>query len=368
MAALVEAGSNPLEFAGRFRGFLRPHIRRGFYDCLAACRNADAIVYTPLGFAGYMVAELLRLPAVGSVVEPLFVRTGRYPGAMLGRPPGGSMLVGMPGLGRLYNYLTHLVVEQIYWRTAQPLVADMRGDVGLPQMPSLLGPLGRMHREHSPMLLGWSRCVLPEDTDREAWMSTTGYWFLDGGRDWEPPQKLRAFLEAGEPPVSLALGSLSDIESSRTGRIFALTVRSLERLGRRGILLGGGNGGLPNNIINIPGEVPYDWLFQRVAAVVHHGGAGTTAAALRAGVPSVVIPVLPDQAFWAWRMAALGAGPDPIPPRRLTAERLASAVQRATTDVEMRRRCKELGEKISAEDGVGQAVEAFEEHIRKRHR
>jgi UDP:flavonoid glycosyltransferase YjiC (YdhE family) len=214
MAALVETGSNPLEFARRFRGFLRPHIRRGFYDCLAACRNADAIVYTPLGFAGYMVAELLRLPAVGSVVEPLFVRTGRYPGAMLGRPPGGSMLVGMPGLGRLYNYLTHLVVEQIYWRTAQPLVADM----------------------------------------------------------------------------------------------------------------------------------------------------------LRAGVPSVVIPVLPDQAFWAWRMAALGAGPDPIPPRRLTTERLASAVQRATTDVEMRRRCKELGEKISAEDGVGQAVEAFEEHIRKRHR
>jgi sterol 3beta-glucosyltransferase len=368
MAALVEAGSNPLEFAGRFRGLLRPHVRRGFYDCLAACRDADAIVYTPLGFAGYMVAELLRLPAVGSVVEPLFVRTGRFPSAMLGRPPGGSTLVDAPGLGRLYNHVTHLVVEQLYWRTSQPLVADLRADVGLPQMPPLLGPLGRMHRQHSTILLGWSRRVLPENPDREAWMRTTGYWFLDGERDWKPPRELRAFLEAGEPPVSLALGSLSNIESARTDRIFALTVRSLERLGRRGILLGGEKGGLPNNIINIPGEVPYDWLFWQVAAVVHHGGAGTTAAALKAGVPSVFIPVLPDQAFWAWRMAALGAGPDPIPPRRLTAERLASAVQRATTDVEMRRRCRELGEKISAEDGVGRAVEAFEEHIGKRRR
>src|SRR5215217_2245028 len=274
MAALVEAGSNPL------------------------------------GFAGYMVAELLRLPAVGSVVEPLFVRTGRFPSAMLGRPPGGSTLVDAPGLGRLYNHVTHLVVEQLYWRTSQPLVADLRADVGLPQMPPLLGPLGRMHRQHSTILLGWSRRVLPESPDREAWMRTTGYWFLDGERDWKLPRELRAFLEAGEPPVSLALGSLSNIESARTDRIFDLTVRSLERLGRRGILLGGEKGGLPNNIINIPGEVPYDWLFRQVAAVVHHGGAGTTAAALKAGVPSVFIPVLPDQAFWAWRMAALGAGPD----------------------------------------------------------
>ncbi len=111
--------------------------------------------------------------------------------------------------------------------------------------------------------------------------------------------------------------------------------------------------------------MPYGWLFRRVAVAVHHGGAGTTAEALRAGVPSVVIPLGPDQEFWGWRVAALGVGPEPIPPRRLTAERLASAIQRAATNVEMRRRCKELGEKISAEDGVSKAVEAFEEHVEK---
>ena len=367
--ALVEAGGNPFEYARRFRGLLRPHVVRGFHDCLTACREADAIIYTPLGFAGYMVAERLRLQAVGSVVQPLFVRTGRYPSSVLGRPPGGSILAGTPKLGELYNHLTHLTVEQLYWRTVQPLVADLREEVGLAPMPPLLGPFWRMHREHSPLLLGWSSHVLPESADREAWMRTTGYWFLDPERDWRPPEELQSFLEAGEPPVSLCLGSMGDIESVRRGRIFTLTARALRLAGRRGVLLGSSGGGevrLPDNVIQIAGEVPYGWLFRRVEVAVHHGGAGTTAEALRAGVPSVVIPVVPDQAFWGWRVAALGAGPDPIPPKRLTAERLASAILKAASDTDMRRRCKELGEKISAEDGVTRAVEAFEEHVGKR--
>ena len=367
VAALVEAGSKPWKYARRFRSLLRPHMTQGFHDCLAACRNADAIVYTPLGFTGYMVAEHLRIPAVGAVVEPLFVRTGRYPSAMLGRPPGGSALIEPPGPGRLYNHLTHRAVEQLYWRTVQPLVRDLRGEVGLPPIPSLLGPLGGIHRERSPLLLGWSRHVVPVSPEREAWMRTTGYWFLDQ-TNWRPPVELRGFLNAGEPPVSLGLGSMSGIASVLTGRIFDLTVRALEHAGKRGILLGsdGGQTGLPNSTINIAGGVPYGWLFRRVAVAVHHGGAGTTAEALRAGAPSVVIPLGPDQAFWGSRVAALGAGPSPIPPRRLTAERLASAILRAANDAEMRKRCRELGEKISAEDGVSKAVEALQDHVGKR--
>jgi sterol 3beta-glucosyltransferase len=365
VGALIEAGSNPLEYAKRFRGLLRPHTVKGFHDCLSACRKADAIIFTPLGFTGYMVAELLRLPAVGSVVEPLFVRTGRYPSAMLGRPPGGLAPVGASGLGRIYNHSTHLAVEQLYWRTMQPLVADLRKEVGLPPFPYLRGPLGRIHEERGPLLMGWSKHVLPENPDKEAWMRTTGYWFLNQERDWRPPQKLLAFLEAGEPPVALCLGSMSAIESARVGRISDLTSLALERAGRRGILLArsGDDTGLSDAIINLDGDVPYGWLFRRVAVAVHHGGAGTTAEALRAGIPSVVVPVLPDQAFWGWQVAALGAGPEPIPPRRLTAGRLASAISRIATDIEMRRRCKELGEKISAEDGVGRAVDAFEEQV-----
>ncbi len=369
VGALVDAGRNPMKYAGAFRKLLGPHVVRGFQDCLAACRKAGAVIYTPLGFAGYMAAEHLGLPAIGSVVAPLFVRSGRFPSAMLGRPPGGSALVQAPGVGALYNHLSHLAVEQLYWRTVQPLVGDLRDEVGLPPMPPLLGPLGRMHRERRPFLLGWSGHVLPGDPRQEGWSHTTGYWFLDHDRDWQPPEELRRFLDSGEPPVSLGLGSMSGIASARTGRIVAMTAETLKRAGRRGLLLSGHTGlddaRLPEDIVRVAGDVPYDWLLPRVAVAVHHGGAGTTAEALRAGVPSVVVPAVPDQAFWGWRVAALGVGPAPIPPKRLTAERLSAAIVQAATDPGMRRRCRLLAAKISAEDGVARAVEAFELHAKR---
>ncbi|MDQ4127066.1 MAG: glycosyltransferase, partial [Actinomycetota bacterium] len=369
MEALLEAGRNPLRYARKFRPLLRPHAEKGFRDCLAACRGADAVIYTPLGFAGYMAAELLGIFALGSVVEPLLIRSGSYPSAILGRPVGGAALVEAPVVGALYNHLSHLAVEQIYWRTVQPLVGGLRKRAGLPPMSSLFGPLGSMRRERQPMLLGWSEHVLPRSTRQEAWMPTTGYWFLDHPRDWQPPEELKLFLDAGEPPVSLGLGSMSGIESARTESIFALTAQALKRAGRRGVLLSNQNridaAEMPDGVIGVGGEVPYDWLFPRVAVAVHHGGAGTVAAALRAGVPSVVIPVLPDQAFWAWRVAALGAGPAPIPPKRLSPERLSAAIRQAATDPEMRRNCRLLSDKITAEDGIGKAVEAFELHVKE---
>lgn len=363
VSALVEAGGNPLEYAGRFRELLRPHVSRGFEETLAACRDADAIIFTPLGFMGYMVSEFTRLPAVGSVVQPLFVPSSRYPSAMLGRPPRAIARAGAPG--RVYNHLTHLGVEQLYWRTVQPLVSELRGRVGLPPLPYLRGPFGRMRRERSPLLLGWSKHILPENPEREAWMRTTGYWFLEEETGWRPSRELLSFLGAGEPPVALCLGSMGGLDSRRVGRISDLTSLALGRVGRRGVLLtrGGDLANSSEDLIKIEEDVPYGWLFRRVAVAVHHGGAGTTAEALRAGVPSVVIPVVPDQAFWGWRVSSLGAGPNPIPPGRLTVERLALAIRRAATDAEMRRRARELGEKIAAEDGVGRAVEAFEERV-----
>ena len=364
--ALVAAGRNPLGYARRFRPLLRPHVGRALQDCLAACEGADAVVYTPLGFSGFMAAEHLGLPSVGSVVTPLFVRDGGFPSAVLGRP--------LPLPGSLYNRLSHPVTEQLYWRTVEPLVAEARREAGLAPMPRLRGPLGDIHRQRRPFLLGWSPHVLPTDGRREGWMHATGYWFLGHERGWRPPEGLRPFLEAGEPPVALGLGSMGHTRASEAGRIVSLTAEALELAGLRGVLISdhaGTNAGtdtfLPENVVRISGGVPYDWLFPKVSVAVHHGGAGTTAEALRAGTPSVVVPVVPDQAFWGWRVHALGAGPAPIPHKKLTAENLSAAIEEAKTNPGMRQRCEILGSKIAAEDGVARAVEAFERHAGKGH-
>jgi sterol 3beta-glucosyltransferase len=355
--ALVAAGRNPLGYARRFRPLLRPHVGRGLRDCLAACEGADAVLYTPLGFAGFMAAEHLGIPSVGSVVSPLFVRDGGFPSAVLGRPPA------IPG--RLYNRLSHPAMEQLYWRIVEPLVAEARREAGLAPMPRLRGPLGDIHRQRRPFLLGWSPHVLPTDGRREGWMHATGYWFLGHEEGWRPPEKLRRFLADGEPPVALGLGSMGHTRASEAGRIVSLTARALGRAGMRGLLISdhdGADATLPKNVLRVPGGLPYDWLFRRVSVAVHHGGAGTTAEALRAGTPSVVVPVVPDQEFWGWRVHALGAAPPPIPHKDLTPENLLGAVQAATTDPEMRRHRETLASRISAEDGISRAVEAIEHH------
>ena len=358
--ALVAAGRNPLGYAKRFRPLLRPHVSRGLRDCLAACEGADAVIYTPLGFAGFMAAEHLGLPSVGSVVTPLFIRDSGFPSAVLGRP--------LPLPGDLYNRVSHPAAEQLYWRIVEPLVADARREAGLAPMPRLRGPLGEIHRQRRPFLLGWSPHVLPTDGRRGGWMQATGYWFLDREEVWRPQEKLRRFVEAGEPPVALGLGSMGRTRASEAGRIVWLTAKALGRVGLRGVLVSdheGTDASLPENVVRIPGGVPYDWLFSRVSVAVHHGGVGTTAEALRAGTPSVVVPVVPDQEFWGWRVHTLGAGPAPIPHKKLTAEKLSSAILRAATDPEIRRRCELLSSKIAAEDGVARAVEAFERHVGK---
>jgi sterol 3beta-glucosyltransferase len=174
---------------------------------------------------------------------------------------------------------------------------------------------------------------------------------------------LRAFLEAGPPPVYVGFGSMHNRDADQ---VTALVVEALDRAGQRGILFAGWNGlGQVTNsdrLLLLESSTPHDWLFPRMAAVVHHGGAGTTAAALRAGVPAVIVPYMSDQPFWARRVHELGAGPLPVPRGRLSVRRLAEGIHHAVTNPAHRARAAELGRAIRAEDGVGCAVRLFEEH------
>jgi UDP:flavonoid glycosyltransferase YjiC (YdhE family) len=172
------------------------------------------------------------------------------------------------------------------------------------------------------------------------------------------------FLANGPPPVYVGFGSMVDRDQEAVSRI---VMEALRQTGQRGILLAGWGGlgaaDLPGSLFRVE-AASHDWLFPRMAAVIHHGGAGTTAAGLRAGVPNVVVPQFGDQFFWGWRVHTLGAGPRPIPRNELTAAKLAEAIRQAIRDEAMQRRAAELGRQILAENGVEAAVKLIEEAVR----
>jgi UDP:flavonoid glycosyltransferase YjiC (YdhE family) len=212
------------------------------------------------------------------------------------------------------------------------------------------------------VLDAYSTAVVPRPPEWGEWIHVTGYWFLDDSSGWTPPDELVEFLRSGPPPVFVGFGSTPFPRPRETAD---LVIRALARAGQRGILVAGGSGlpvGRLGEGVLSTASVPHDWLFSRVSAIVHHGGAGVTGAALRAGLPSVVVPVFADQPFWGQRVFDLGAGPRPIPARKLTEDSLASAIG-LTADCEMRCRAAALGERIRNENGVGRAVEVIGEHL-----
>jgi UDP:flavonoid glycosyltransferase YjiC (YdhE family) len=189
----------------------------------------------------------------------------------------------------------------------------------------------------------------------------TGYWFLDEPADWQPPADLVRFLESGPAPVCVGFGSMVESDPARMTRV---VLEALALSGQRAVLLSGWGGmgdlALPETVYCLD-SIPHGWLFPRVTAVVHHGGAGTTATALRAGVPSVVIPFFFDQPFWARCVEQIGAGVRCAASTRVTAEQLAAALDKVTTDTTLRQRAAALGEKIRAENGVGRAVAVIQD-------
>jgi UDP:flavonoid glycosyltransferase YjiC (YdhE family) len=210
--------------------------------------------------------------------------------------------------------------------------------------------------------------VFPRPPHWPPWYHLTGYWLLDQSADWQPPAQLAEFLEAGPPPVSIGFGSMPMVDQER---LTTIAVEALRQTGQRGLLLAGwgglGRGDLPDDVLRVD-DVPHDWLFPRVAAAVHHGGAGTTAASLSAGVPTVTVPFITDQTYWGTRVAELGVGPPPIRPEHLTTARLTAAIRQVTTDQAMRERAANLGKQLKQEDGVACAVEIIEHYLGRRMR
>lgn len=314
---------------------------------LAACQGVDLLLAGVGGlFLGVALAEKLRLPLLQAYVFP-FTPTTAFPAVLFPQ--------SISKLGGFVNRLSHHLFRQIMWQGSRTGDRLARQQVlGLPAAP-FWGHYNSAHFQSYPILYGLSPSVIAPPSD---WHHTqiAGYWFLAEAPNWTPPPALLEFLQSGSPPVYVGFGSMM----SRNPEAMAnLVLKAIALTGQRAILQSGWGGlrksDVPDTVLMVD-SIPHSWLFPRVAAVVHHGGAGTTAAGLRAGVPTIVIPFFGDQLFWGQKVAELGVGSAPIPRQQLTAERLAAAIHQVMTDRSMRQQAVDLGAKIQAEDGIASVV------------
>lgn len=361
--AAVESGRNILKSIRQFKRLIQPVLKELLDEAWQVSQQAEAVIYAGAATAMPVdhIQETLGIPCYQATLQPLLAPTRcfahpNFPSAPVFLPPGAW-------LTHTYNRSTHLLLQQLIWQPLRQTINEWRQErLGQTPLP-WHGPYHAYQRQRLPVLHGYSTHLIPRPCDWPAWQHITGYWFLPPPTAWQPPPILVDFLEAGPPPVYIGFGSMS---SRRPEQLAEIVLEALAQTGQRGILVSGWGGfqqsHLPDTVLKLE-AAPHDWLFPRVSAVVHHGGAGTTAAGVRAGVPSIIVPFFAEQPFWGERIAALGLGPSPIPRQRLTAARLAAAIQTALQDQGMRRRALTLGRLIQAEDGAARAVQVFQDSL-----
>ncbi|GHO88396.1 glycosyltransferase [Dictyobacter formicarum] len=341
---LLETGGNAVRFVRRLFAESKKNQVAMTRAAERVLPGAHLLLYSVLCFAGSYVAEALNIPAMLVPLQPI-LPTRAFP-----YPTGFSRSLGSVG-----NLLTHRLVNMGIWQLMRSTMQPIRHELGLPPIP-VWGSISWLYKQHQPVLLGYSPLILPRPADWPDWVHVTGYWFLDAPSTWQPPADLLDFLAAGPPPVYIGFGSMASRKAEETTNII---LNALARSDQRGIIATGwgglSNSDLPDNVFKLE-EAPHDWLFPRMAAVVHHGGSGTTAAGLRAGVPNIVVPFFADQPFWGERVYRLGVAAKPIPRQHLTAENLAAAITTTISDQAMSARAADLGARIRAEDGVGNAT------------
>jgi sterol 3beta-glucosyltransferase len=348
---LVSGRGSPLAFIRWSREWWRAMVYPIACAILEGGESAECVVATGIADTlGGMLAERLGAPCIHAWWAPMF--------------PARDFLFDtaetpLPHLPGWVNRAAVLAFEQAVWIAMRGSYRASHALYGL-SPPGWTPPLRKAVARGEPLLLAYSGALLPRSREWPANVEPTGWWFLDAGANWTPPAALERFLADGPPPVYVGFGSMLFADRAVT---VAATLGALERVGARAIISAGWGGltreDLPSTVFALE-EAPHDWLFPRMAAIVHHGGAGTTGATLRAGKPSVVTPFIVDQFAWGRLLAGHGLAPAPLPHRTLTTEALAAALTQALSDVDMRAKAAKTGERVRAEDGLAHAVAVIE--------
>ncbi|MGP4020796.1 glycosyltransferase [Saccharopolyspora sp. 5N708] len=318
-------------------------VGRGVLD--VAKQGADVLLQCGTVPFGYHVAKGLGIPSMGVYLQPI-EPSGDFPPILFHT----ARSIGQRG----NRTLGHLALASLF--PVNRVVNELRVELGLPRVGALQA-LAAQQVERWPIFHGYSPAVLPRPADWRDGLSVVGYWWPPAREDWSPPQELVDFLAAGPPPVFIGFGSMAGGHGQRLSELVAAAVR---QAGVRAVVQRGWAGlSVASDDVLTVDDVPHEWLFPQLSAVVHHAGAGTTGAALRAGVPAVAVPMFADQPLWASRIFALGAGPAPVPMQRLTPQRLGDAIRQALAWPRYRANAARLAERIRADDGAAPVVEAL---------
>ncbi|SCU96637.1 LADA_0H01970g1_1 [Lachancea dasiensis] len=350
MSLMVQHGSMNVgllrEASSHFRGWITKLLETAWL----ACQNLDILIESPSAMAGIHIAEALRIPYFRAFTMP-WTRTRAYPHAFIvpDQKRGGN-----------YNFFTHVLFENIFWKGIGGQVNKWRTEtLGLGKTNLML-----MQQNKVPFLYCVSPTIFPPSVDFSEWVKVTGYWFLEGEEDYVPPKALVDFIakarSSGKKLVYIGFGSIviSDPKKMTKAIVDAILEADVFCILNKGWSdrLGGDDKSdteaLPSCIYSC-GSVPHDWLFPLVDAAVHHGGSGTTGAALKAGLPTVVKPFFGDQFFYASRVEDIGAG---ISLKKLNSKTLSRALKEVTSNSRIVHKAQQIKHDIFRENGVGSAI------------
>ncbi|EOO01223.1 putative glycosyltransferase family 28 domain-containing protein [Phaeoacremonium minimum UCRPA7] len=317
---------------------------------------ADCIIANPPSFAHIHCAEKLGVPLHIMFTMP-YSPTQAFPHPL-------ANIQSSNADPQLTNYISYAMIEVLSWQGLGDIINRFRAKcLGLDPISLMWAP-GMLQRLKVPHTYCWSPALIPKPKDWGSYISISGFYSLNLATNYTPAADLQAFIDTGPPPVYIGFGSIVlDDPDAMTELIF----ETARKTGQR-VLLSKGWGGMGMDGLRIPdgvfmlGNTPHDWLFQHVSCVVHHGGAGTTAAGITAARPTVVVPFFGDQPFWGTMVARAGAGPDPIPHKQLTADKLADAINFCLKP-ESLERARELANKIAMERGSDVGAQLFHQYL-----
>ncbi|SLM37934.1 glycosyltransferase family 1 protein [Lasallia pustulata] len=317
---------------------------------------ADVIIANPPSFAHIHCAEKLGIPLHLMFTMP-WSPTQAFPHPLANIQSSNADT-------SMTNFVSYALVELMTWQGLGDVINRFREkSLGLEPVSLMWAP-GMASRLRIPYTYCWSPALIPKPKDWGPHISISGFYFLSLAGNYTPSPELAAFLQTGSPPVYIGFGSIVvEDPNAMTKLIFD----AVKKTGQRA-LVSKGWGGLGADALGVPdgvfmlGNVPHDWLFKHVSCVVHHGGAGTTAAGIALGKPTVIVPFFGDQTFWGAMVAKAGAGPPPIPHKHLTSDSLASAINKALKPTALQR-AQELGAMISSEKGTKVGAQSFHKSL-----